>query len=441
MEQLRVGFAKSDMTPGIGCFLQGQSMPRYAEIVGDPLYIRSVVFENEGLAVLLYFDLCAMREPVGAQIREETAKCLGCSPEDVFVACTHTHTGPNVSNAAGVYDEAYVERLCQLAVHTALLAKNDLHPAQMLFAKDTLPGLSFVRRYYMKDGTVQTNPTIRDPNIDRPASEADESIQLLRIVREGAREIALVNFQCHADVIKTVGGKMAISADFPAEVCRTLEDALPGLDCIYCNGPCGDLNQTDRKNLPEGASRWGRRYCQHMGRTIAGKILSMYTYAQPLEAGPVRCAQRRIEIPVKKPTAEDIARSQQIVDNAQQYRTGEMKDTTTLYEAYMYLGLAKYPDDPKTQVSVFRVGQFALAGIPGEPFCEVGKRIRAQSPYELQFALCLTNGAEGYFPMMDAFSVNGYESRTTRFQPGVGELMADTAVALLQELADTEEQK
>ena len=81
------------------------------------------------------------------------------------------------------------------------------------------------------------------------------------------------------------------------------------------------------------------------------------------------------------------------------------------------------------------MGEFAVAGIPGEPFCEIGKRIRAGSTFPAQFTLGLTNGSQGYYPMKDAFDVQGYEARTSRFKPGVGELLADTAIELVSELA------
>ena len=193
------------------------------------------------------------------------------------------------------------------------------------------------------------------------------------------------------------------------------------------------------------ATEWNTRcweHALHMGRTIGGKILSMYSQAKPIEAGPVRAIEKRIDIPLKEPTEEEIARSRQIVDDYESGKfvlrkkaPGVMLDITTLYEAKALLGLAKGAITPNVCVSAFCVGDFAAAGIPGEPFCEIGKRIRAGSTFPAQFTLGLTNGSQGYYPMQDAFEVQGYEARTSRFKPGVGELLADTALELVSKLA------
>ena len=112
-----------------------------------------------------------------------------------------------------------------------------------------------------------------------------------------------------------------------------------------------------------------------------------------------------------------------------------MLDITKLYEAETLLGLGKNAVTPNVCVSAFCVGDFAVAGIPGEPFCEIGKRIRAGGHFPAQFTLGLTNGSQGYYPTQDAFEVQGYEARTSRFKAGVGELLADTALELLAKLS------
>ena len=444
MSTLRAGYGKCDVTPSLGCFLQGNPTRREVEWIHDPLYARCVAFENDGLAVLMYVDFCGIHQALADPIRQFVAESLNIFATNVFVAATHTHTGPNIGNAAFPIDKAYVESLKHFAARAARSAVNDLHPAQMYFNNDVLPNMTFVRRFRMKDGSVLTNPGSGNPDILCPMSEADDTIRLLKITREGAGDIVLVNFQCHADVVKQIEGKFAISADYPGAVCKVLEDAIPGSDCIYCNGTAGDLVQGNQMVVSDWNTRcW--EHAVHMGRTIGGKILSMYSQAKPIEAGPVRAIEKRIDIPLKEPTEEEIVRSQQVVDDYESGKfvlrkkaPGVMLDITKLYEAKALLGLAKGAITPNVCVSAFSVGDFAVAGIPGEPFCEIGKRIRAGSTFPAQFTLGLTNGSQGYYPMMDAFDVQGYEARTSRFKAGVGELLADTALELVTKLANWE---
>jgi len=141
----------------------------------------------------------------------------------------------------------------------------------------------------------------------------------------------------------------------------------------------------------------------------------------------------KIPDPAKIPEAEQYV---------QWYKSGEhdkiphkgMEFITAVYEAQKTLTLAKAGGKKSVWVSAASIGEVAFAGIPGEGFCEIGQQIRSNSPFAAQFTLGLTNGSEGYFPMKDAFEVNGYESRTSSFQPRVGEALAAASDALIREL-------
>lgn len=431
MEELQVGYAKYDITPAIGCFLQGNGNLRLAQRINDPLFVRCVIFENQGTAVLLYFDLCGMRSSVSEEIRTMVAQRVGCERKDVFICCTHTHVGPNVVNMSHYWDEQYIEDLKHIACQAARTAKNDLCSAKMSYAKDTLTGISFVRRYRMKDGSVKTNPKKLDPNILHPMNDPDYGIQLLKITRENGPDVALVNFSCHATVVDKVDGEYAVSADYPGQVCAALEQALPDTVCVYCNGTCGDVTQTNR--MSEVKTN-GINHARFMGQTIAGKILSMCEKAEDIAVGPVRTAEIEFNLPMKEPTEEQLKRAEEIMALGDMAK-GECKVPVTEYfEARTFLWIKKLNGIALARVTGFCIGEFSLVGFPGEPFCEIGKQVKAKSPFDLQFALHLTNGGEGYFPMKDAFEVDGYESRTTRFRAGVGETMIDVALKLLAEL-------
>lgn len=443
MEMLRVGYAKSDITPPFGCYMQGNPKTRIALELADPLHVRCVAFEQQELLIMLYFDLVGMRQTLTEEIREYVASQLGCDRKHVFVSATHTHTGPNMHSGAFPIDKDYQARLKFIAAQTAVNAKNDLKEAQMFFAKDKLPGLTFVRRYLMKDGSCRTNPGRHNPDIVRPMSEADDDIQLLKITRKDAGDIALVNFQCHADVVKTSMEVPAFSADYPGMVCKILEGAIPDLNCVFCNGAAGDLNHLD-VNCPEWDSNGGMEHGLHMGRTIAGKILSMYTKARPIESGPIVAAEEVVEIPLKRPTPEQLEEAKRItkayyVDHEVDKipaKQGTMEFITIIYEAAMLLNVAKESGSATMRVTAFRIGDFSVVGMPGEPFCQIGMDIKAATPFKAQLICELTNGCQGYFPSREAFSVNGYEARTSSFQPCVAEVLTNTAISLLNNMKE-----
>ena len=118
-------------------------------------------------------------------------------------------------------------------------AFNDLAPARLFYAKTEAKGISFVRRYRMKDGTFATNPNWKKSDrIDCAIGKPNEDLRLLKICREGADDLYMVHFGTHAD---TVGGKY-ISADWPGFVCSILEAAIPGSRGMFLLGPEGDAN-------------------------------------------------------------------------------------------------------------------------------------------------------------------------------------------------------
>lgn len=432
---LKVGYGKCEITPKLGAYLQGHNKKRYAQLVHDPLFVRVVAFENEGLAVMLNYDLSAMNTKLADKIRSKVAAYIDCPVEHVVITCTHTHTGPNCSNMTREWDETFIELVTNLSMHAAGLAKNDLKPAQLFSGTAECKGVTFCRRYLMKDGTARTNPGIGNPDILRPMNDPDYEVVVLKILREGGKDLALVNFGCHADSIKNVDGMDAISADWPGVTCNAVEKALD-VECVLFNAPCGDVAQRDHMAPAETAkqtSGWSRTV--KLGRAVAAAAISVYgDFMQPVAEGPVKAEVSILNIPLKRPTEEELARSREILEHEADYLGGNMAKTTDLFEARMLLNVAKTDGFAQAVVTALRVGGFAAAGSSGEPFCAIGKRIKAESPFETQFALYFTNGSSGYFPMLDAFSYDGYEARTCKFQPGVGELIADTSLQLLNQI-------
>ena len=435
---MKCGFFKLDITPPLGCRVAGYPTERIADTVIDPLYMRAVAFQSEGTVILLCCDLIGIAQTAAQDIQAYVAEYVGCKKTDVIINCTHTHTGPNLYSNYFPIEEKYAQELKHWAARCAQGALEDLKPAQFLYARSEVPGISFVRRYRMKDGSVVTNPGRRNPNILEPMNPGDNTLQLLKIIREGAGEILLVNFAVHPDVVSGCN----ISADYPGTVCDTLEGALPGSHVVYLNGTCGDLNHVD-VNCPEWDRNSGKEHSLHMGRTIAGAVLGIYTKARPISTGSVHSGEKETVLLIKRPTQEEVDYFQQVIDHYhagdfewihQQNPMNKGRHFLAFMEATSMIAASKMPATKTVWVSGASVGDVAFIGIPGEPFCEVGKQIRAASPFKVQFVMGLTNGSEGYYPTEDALSVNGYESRTTKFQAGVAERLIESGNALAQEL-------
>lgn len=433
---MKCGFSKKDITPQAGCYMRGKAYARIAQNVVDPLHVRAIAFEETEQAVVLVFDLCGIDQVMCANIRTYIAEKTGLNYKNIFVSGTHTHTGPGlVSSSTETVDEEYVAFLPHLALCAVQGALEDLKEATVFGAQSELENVTYIRRYRMKDGTVRTNPG-RNPDVVGPMSPADETIRLVKFCREGADDIILVNFQCHPDVMNSKG----YSADYPGVVCNTLERALPGTKCIYFNGTCGDLNHINI-HCPEWDPCTGPGQVEYMGFSIAGKILSMYTKARPIETGPIHTEEKFVTIQLKKPEPDRLEESKRIwqlhLDGKDdQIPFKGMELITAVFEARQIIERSKpdYKTEKTVSVCGLSLGDICMVGIPGEGFCDIGRQIREASPFAMQLTLGICNGYEGYFPMKDAFEVNGYESRTARFVAGIGEALADAGKEVSQTL-------
>jgi hypothetical protein len=429
MNTIRAGFSRIDITPPLGIYISGYYEPRQAQGVLDPLLASALALrDDQETAIVFSLDLIGIAQQVLDGMRERIAAACGLARRQIFVACTHIHTGPEITGRLFPVDPAYNERLVHLLTQAAVAAILDLKPATLRIARQTAPGISFIRRFRMKDGSVRTNPGVNNPAVLSAIGTPDETVQIVRIERKQAGEILLVNFQVHPDVVK---GNL-FSADYIKFVRDTLEGALPGAHCLYLNGAQGDVNHV---NIHPGKTTLEcYDQARHMGRVIAGAVLQAYSLAQPVSAEGIGAAERALLVDVNKGDPEKLPEARRIIElhdtgRADQIPGEGMGKTTQVAEAHRMLRLSDGPDKLPLNMTAIRFGDVCIAGIPGEPFTGIGRGIKELSPFAMQIVCCCANGYEGYFPMQDAFDEGGYEARSSSFKPGVAESIIAAGIA------------
>ena len=154
----------------------------------------------------------------------------------------------------------------------------------------------------MKDGGVQTNPGVNNPDIVAPIGTTDERVHVLRFDREGKDSVLLVNFANHPDV---VGGN-GISGDWPSMTRRFTEKALDNVKCIFFNGAQGDVNHVnvhptagdfnDMFNDFDGCSR-GYGHARHIARVVTGAVLSAFDKVEYVDVDSIRTVNKAISLP------------------------------------------------------------------------------------------------------------------------------------------------
>lgn len=440
---MKAGIAKIDITPPLGIALNGYYRERWATHVIEPLYVTALAFsDGTNTALAISLDISEILQRDTDQIRAQVAEYVGIPFEAVFLACVHTHTAPVISEIRSFFkrDEAYYRQFCENICLASAQAIADMKEAEVSIGRHKAEGVSFVRRYRKKDGTAVTNPGVKIiDQLAGPIGEPDETVQLVKLQRQGAPDIAIVNFGTHPDVL----GGTGICPDWPCYLRDTVEAALAteaegqGVRVIFFNGAQGDVAHTNRMTT---VYRKGVEMSRHIGRALAGAVLAMYTFTEPVKADRVFYKQNMAHAAVAKGTPEQVA----IANEIQELYLNQDNEWKFEYEGYPFniVVARKYirleHRDPIIPLNIVCVGfgDVAFVGLPGEPFTAIGVAIKEGSPFLMTIPCCNANGSEGYFPTDDALMEKGYEANSSLFLPGVAPELIKVSLQTLNELKD-----
>ena len=479
MNRLKVGFDRKNIDPPLGIPVIGYYKPRFASAILSSLYVNvlalgteeaagpeekwnpdtgeyeknTVKGSNKNVVLMLSVDNCEFKTWESTGYRAYISEKTGVPSENIFIHTTHTHTGPYTTTDTELSFEGidgeiiseYAQFLKRRMADASLSAIADMKPAKMGFITGQAPErVAYIRRYKMKDGSTWTCPPVGDPNIDHPIGTLDQRFNVVRFVREDGPEIALVNYGLHPDCLNLD----EISADWPGYMADTFEAAYPGTRVIFFNGCQGDVGSTHV--FPEGGDMndtlisfdnemKSPGMAKFVGRALAGTILQIYDKAEFTDVEDVKALSEAVDIPLQVPSPEELPLAKKYKELHDAGRDAEipftaMELTTVVAEATRMLNLAGGPESFEMKLSGVKIGPVAFVGIPGEPFTDIGRRVKEAGDFRLIMPVCLANGGEGYFPTTDAYSEGGYEARSSIFAAGTAEKIVEGAARLLNKL-------
>lgn len=438
--EVKAGAAAVKITPPLGVPMAGYYSPRFATAVHDDLYARALVLDSGGeRAALVTLDLISTTRELVEDARRRVAAATGIRGEAVMISATHAHTGPVLYassrrySALGEHREAvrkYSEEVAGRIAEAVKQADGARVPARLSAAVAREEGISFNRRFHMKDGSVGWNPGKRNPNIVRPAGGIDPDVHVLYVESAGPnpKPIATyVNFALHPD---TVGGT-AISADYPG----VLSDLLarfkgPEMVTLFANGCCGDINHLD---VNWDHPQKGPGEAARIGTQLAAAVLRGYRDLRPLAPGPLRIRGDRVALPLPALQPGAVERAEKL---AEQAAGPTPPPFMAQVEAFRVLDVAARGGRPlDAEVQVIQLGpEAAWVSLPGEIFVSLGLAIKRGSPFRYTMIAELANGSLGYIPDRPAYPQGNYEVVSARCAEGSGELLVDSALRQLRAL-------
>ena len=432
------GYGKTDITPEERVPLRGdgKSDLRISEFVLSNLYATCLaVTDADGNTVLLFgLDLVNYSPDIMPPIMKSVSEATGVPVGNICFSASHNHSAPDIDNTKHDSIVKYNKMLEQRLVEAAVMAMSDRRPAEMFGATVETESLNFVRRYLCMDGSYLGDNFGGGSMPVAHESEADASLQLIKFVREGGKDIIMTNFQVHP---LYAWGLRAVTSDVVG-LCR---DALSEkLDCevIYFTGASGNITVTTRLYEKEVS------YLKY-GETMAGYALSAEESYRPIATGKVQVSTYDFAAEVNHDaTAEQAALCKDLYTRwgAGEISTEELikigaDNGITLRSAYharaIYLRAEMEETNP-VEMTVFSFGDAGFVVAPYEMFDTNGVFIKENSPFEMTFIATLANGYHSYIPSKLAWSHGGYEVDCCRYVEGTAEALADQYVAMLTEL-------
>jgi len=439
---LQAAYAEADITPPLGGSMPGYFTDRKATGVLDPLKSKVLVLRRGSESVaLVACDLIGMGAATVSRVRAEVTSQARerrmVAPFNVWVHCTHTHTGAMVprtdsftSDAESIYpqfypgqpDEAWVAEMIRKTADAVLRATASLADEERLSLHEGRENtLAHYRRFLMKDGRVRTNPGRNNPEVVRAAGEIDPRLHVLRFE---SNRILMVMYGLHPDCVSGT----QFSADYPAYLTESLQESQ-GKDwrVIYLNACCGNINHI---NMAEPNQKSGPEEARRIGRALGAAAADSLKRELPLADGPLVVRTRSVPSKLRRPSEAEVQEAEE------RLRTGKNAFEFNGLFAPAAVILAKTRDrEHRAEIGALRLGSFAMATMPGEIFVELGREVEQRSSYPVTRTIGLTNGSMGYIPTRKAYTEGGYEAgyRSARYAPENGHNWADTAIRLLRD--------
>ena len=426
-----VGYGKACITPeeSVPIAGMGNTSKRMSTMVLDDLYATCIAFTDARNQTVLLFTLDQLHanQKWTDPLRKAVEEATGVPATHVMVSHTHTHSAPDMYNPEKDSIVRYGEMMIDRCVQAAKDAMADSKTAKLYASTIKTEGMCFTRHYAGQDENGK-------PTAHRGV--ADPVMQVVKICRENARDIILVNWQAHA-TFNNGYTRYDISADFVGAM-RSRMERMTGGKFAFFQGASGNLAGRSRIPGEEKAHEYDEYGC-----VLAGYAMQALDSMEPVGEGPVELLSDDFVVPVDHSDDHMLEKAKEVIKLW--YKTYDTTASRLLAEKY---GMTNYlhaggistraalPECVDFHIDAFRVGQLAFVCAPYEMFGVNGMYIKEHSPFPMTYIVTSCNCLHGYLAADSAFEYQCYERDYRRYPRGTAEQVADAFVNLLKKLKD-----
>jgi hypothetical protein len=442
-------------------------------------------------------DMLSMLPGTCLRIRDQVARTIGATPEQVGVFCTQNHGVP--------LDSPVDFDLDRLAARFAEAAEQALHAAQpacmayvevaprppgVVKRRKRFNGMGSFTFYYgfdvRPDGQAGCAdllelalkglmvgpevalrhpypasaqwPPVRDPlppvprdlTLDDPD---DPLIQGIFFRTTDGRPLGSISRWAAHPITANIarhGRSVHHSGDYPFYLRRALGREFGG-GAVFFTGPCGDQAPLVGEKSPALAERTG----EQVGRQLLEALRTAHW--QPVTE--VRAASTCAELPVRDDYPRSVEQAKTALETVRrefhEVRTSNVPDKwkrlkslsdeierlsyaaegthlswTGLTVEMLAGGKVRHP------LFALRIGDVALAGLPGEPFGAYSVELRKRCAPMRVIVAEECNGYLGYLPTAAEFPLGGYGSNSAIFSPHSEALLVESLAALIHRIGN-----
>ena len=324
-------------------------------------------------------------------------------------------------------DPHYQELVANKVAEAIGSAYRSLHAAAVGDGIGVEPGISFNRRFLMRDGRQVTHPGKGNADIVKPAGPIDPDVGVLAARSPTGELLGLfVNFACHL----TVMGGNGFTADYVHYLRETLRKHYqkPQLPVGFLLGAAGDVTQVDnRRPGREFGEEWARMF----GLALAAETIQTVERMTWRQDAEIRAAQTAVKIPIRD--ANEMGRESPALGLG----SGSAADEIYARERKLVEQERSRRPIVACEIQAIRIGELGIDTNGAEFFCQLGLDIKAGSPFARTWVVSLANDWIGYVATPSAYYAGGYEPRTARsakMAPWAGQTLVEGSLAALRQV-------
>lgn len=436
-----VGFGRADITPAYSVPLAGygNTEKRMSTCFYDLNYTTCTAFTGaNGETVLLYHnDAIRTGSNIVELCRPLISQATGVPEDHIMISATHNHSSPDSSLSSNAAITQWMSDLAGAMTDAAVEAMADRKPAEMYIASTQVVGVGFTRHYVMDDGSIcGDNFSGTGTKVVGHANESDKTLQLIKFVREGGKDIVMANYQAHPHA----GGGSTLTY-ITSDIVGSFRDMMEEqTDCLftYFTGGSGNINAKSRiaEDMPYGSD-----YIS-LGQVLAKAAIEAASTYKQVETGDVAITTTSLTLNIDHNDDDKIEGGRIIAElwkttNNFDLCTSEGKQYGIKSPYHANAIVRKYALDKTgvmNEINAFTIGDVAFVTVPYEMFHQSGSYIKENSPFDMTFIVTCANGANSYIPTLDAYEYYSYECCLCTYEKGTAEKLAETYVDLLNSL-------